>query len=122
MSPKSPGVTKEKESDNVMFYLQDLYESSIGQRKPAKAPGLGKPSHNGPESMTTNPRSRNQRGCTLIQASDSHLVACELHDMPIGIIPITTTRYTYRHNMARLYFVLLSCGVWLEEPCIFDPA
>lgn len=54
--------TKRKKSDNRVFHLQDLYQPSIGQRKPAKAPGLGKPPHRGPESMTTSPRCRNPGG------------------------------------------------------------
>jgi hypothetical protein len=61
---------QKKESDNLTFHLQDLYEPDIGQRKPANAPELGKPIINDPESMTTSPRFRNLWGYALIDAPD----------------------------------------------------
>lgn len=108
---------KRKKSDNRVFHLQDLYQPSIGQRKPAKAPGLGKPSHHGPESMTANPRCRNPGGLCPY-SPNRRLVAGEIRKVPINKILVTTTKYMCYHTMARLYFVLLSCGVWLKEPQI----
>lgn len=78
-----PGRCKRKKSDNLTFHRQDLYEPSIGQRKSANAPELGKPIGNGPESMTTNPRSRNPGGYALMDAPYGRRIVGEIHDVPI---------------------------------------
>lgn len=63
-----------------------------------------------------------QGGYAHLQVPDRRLVVGEIHGMPIRFTPITITKYMCHHTMARLYLALPSGGLWLKEPCIFDPA